>query len=132
MLKDEEIYNIFDTAAILNRPASVAVDSRGGTASVAHWINAYFRLKDDNIIDKSDPLVQAVRRQVDELYAEGRNTVMGDEELEVMVRRADVARYERLLFHAKAAFDGAFILRKQKSPVSNASQGILMSAEGGT
>ena len=40
-----------------------------------------------------------VRRQVDQLYAEGRNTVMGDEELEVMVRRSDVDRYEHLLFH---------------------------------
>ena len=27
LLKDEEIYNIFDTAAILNRPATVAVDA---------------------------------------------------------------------------------------------------------
>ena len=99
MLKDEEIYNIFDTAKILNRPASVAVDSRGGTASVAHWINTYFRLTGDNVIDKSDPLVLEVRAKVDELYAEGRNTVMGDEELEVMVRRADKQRYEHLLFH---------------------------------
>lgn len=99
MLKDEEIYNIFDTAKILNRPASVAVDSRGGTASVAHWINTYFRLTGDNVIDKSDPLVLEVRAKVDELYAEGRNTVMGDEELEVMVRRADKHRYEQLLFH---------------------------------
>ena len=101
MLKDEEIYNIFDTAAILNRPASVAVDSRGGTASVAHWINSYFRLTGDNIIDKTDPLVLEVRKKVDEQYAQGRNTVMGDEELEVMVRRAGVDRYERLLFHRK-------------------------------
>ena len=36
---------------------------------------------------------------VDELYAQGRNTVMGDEELEIMVRSVDVNRYERLLFH---------------------------------
>ena len=40
-----------------------------------------------------------VRQAVNELYAEGRNTVMGDEELEVMVRRADKQRYEHLLFH---------------------------------
>ena len=48
---------------------------------------------------KQDPLVAAVKEQVDALYAEGRNTVMGDEELEVMVRDADQERYERLLFH---------------------------------
>ena len=99
MLKDEEIYNIFDTTAILNRPASVAGDSRGGAASIAHWINSYFRLRDPHTIDKSDPLVTEMRAQVDRLYAEGRNTVMGDEELEIMLRRCDTERYEHLLFH---------------------------------
>ena len=99
MLKDEEIYNIFDTAAILNRPASVAVDSHSGLAGIAHWLNSYFRLKGENAVGKQDPLVLAVKEQVDALYAEGRNTVMGDEELEVMVRDADQERFERLLFH---------------------------------
>ena len=52
----------------------------------------------------SDDVLQAVvdgfgGEYVDALYAEGRNTVMGDEELEVMVRRANVDRYEHLLFH---------------------------------
>ena len=99
MLKDEEIYNIFDTATILNRPASVAVDSHSGLAGIAHWLNSYFRLKGENAVGQQDPLVAAVKEQVDALYAEGRNTVMGDEELEVMVRDADQERYERLLFH---------------------------------
>ena len=99
MLKDEEIYNIFDTAAILNRPASVAVDSHSGLAGIAHWINSYFRLKGDQAIDKQDPLVLAVKAQVDALYAQGRTTVMGDQELEITVRNSDVNRYERLLFH---------------------------------
>ena len=99
MLKDEEFYNIFDTAALLNRPATVAVDSHSGLAGVAHWINSYFRLKGDNMVAKDDPLVVSIRAQVDALYAQGRNTVMGDEELEVMVRNNDVDRYEHLLFH---------------------------------
>ena len=99
MLKDEEIYNIFDTAKLLSRPAAVAVDSHSGAAGVAHWINGYFRLTGDNTIGKTDPLVVAVKEQVDALYAAGRNTVMGDEELEIMVRNSDVNRYERLLFH---------------------------------
>ncbi len=98
MLKDEEIYNIFDTAKILNRPALVAVDSHSGLAGVAHWINSYFRLKGDNVIAKNDPLVVAVKAEVDALYEAGRNTVMGDEELEILVRNCDVERYERLTF----------------------------------
>ena len=99
LLKDEEIYNIFDTAAILNRPATVAVDAHSGLAGIAHWINSFFRLKGKHQVDKQDSLVLAVKDMVDALYASGRNTVMGDEELEIMVRDADPERYERLLFH---------------------------------
>ena len=50
-------------------------------------------------MDKQDALVVAVKEMVDDLYESGRNTVMGDEELEIMVRDADPERYERLLFH---------------------------------
>ncbi len=99
MLKDEEIYNIFDTSTLLNRPASVAVDSHSGLAGVAHWMNSYFRLKGDNAVDKQDPLVVAVKEQVDALYASGRNTAMGDLELDIIVHNCDHERYERLLFH---------------------------------
>ena len=99
LLKDEEIYNIFNTSTILNRPATVAVDSHSGLAGVAHWMNSYFRLEGDQMVDKQDPLVVSVKEKVDELYAQGRNTVMGDQELEIMVRDSDVDRYERLLFH---------------------------------
>lgn len=99
LLKDEEIYNIFDTSAILNRPALVAVDSHSGLAGVAHWINSYFRLTAGHMLDKQDPMVVAIKGKIDALYAEGRNTVMGDEELEIMVRDTDQDRYERLLFH---------------------------------
>ena len=99
LLKDEEIYNIFDTSTILNRPALVAVDSHSGLAGVAHWMNSYFRLQGEHMIDKQDPLVIAVKDAIDKLYAAGRNTVMGDEELEIIVRDCDVNRYERLLFH---------------------------------
>jgi len=99
LLKDEEIYNIFNTSTILNRPATVAVDSHSGLAGVAHWMNSYFRLQGDQMVDKQDPLVVSVKEKVDELYAHGRNTVMGDQELEIMVRDSDHDRYERLLFH---------------------------------
>ena len=99
MLKDEEIYNIFDTTRLLNRPASVAVDSHSGLAGIAHWMNSYFRLMGDHTVDKQDKTVMAVKVKVDALYAEGRNTVMGDEELEIMVRESDPDRYERLLSH---------------------------------
>lgn len=99
LLKDEEIYNIFDTAKLLNRPALVAVDATSGLAGVAHWLNGYFRLSGDQVVLKTDPIVAYVREKVDELYAQGRNTVMGDQELEILVRDADRKRYMQLLAH---------------------------------
>lgn len=99
MLKNEEIYNIFNTLRLLNRPASVAVDSHSGLAGIAHWLNAYFRLTGDNAIGKADALVSDIKAAVDALYLEGRNTVMGDQELEIITRNCDTLRYERLLFH---------------------------------
>lgn len=52
LLKNEEIYNIFDTAKLLGRPASVAVDSHSGLAGIAHWLNGFFRLDGENTVDK--------------------------------------------------------------------------------
>ena len=65
---------------------------------MAHWVNSYFRLQGDQMIGKQDPLVLEMKQRIDDLYAAGRNTVMGDEELEIMVRDCDTDRYERLLF----------------------------------
>lgn len=98
MLKDEEIYNIFDTTTILNRPASVAIDSHSGLAGITHWINHHFKLKGGQCIEKTDPLITCIHDEIQAQYALGRNTVMGIEELEILVRRCDLERYERLLF----------------------------------
>lgn len=101
LLKDEEIYNIFDTTAILNRPATVAVDSHSGLAGIAHWMNGYFHLKDADAVDKRHPVVVSVKEKVDAEYAAGRNTVMGDEELEQMVYAADPDFFEKLMVHKR-------------------------------
>lgn len=81
LLKNEEIYNIFDTEKFLNRPALVAVSNTSGLAGIAHWINTYFKLKGADIVDKNDSLVVKVKEWVDEEYNSGRVTVITDEEL---------------------------------------------------
>lgn len=96
LLKDQEIYNIFDTEKILGRPAAVAVDSHSGLAGIAFWMNGYFRLTGDDAIDKKASLVAKIKEEVDRQYADGRNTAMGDQELEEMLRRIDFGEYERL------------------------------------
>ena len=96
MLKDEEIYNVFDTTKILNRPPLVAVDSFSGVAGIAHWIKGYYGLSDEQAIDKHDPIVQEMKRRVDALYAQGRNTVMTTGELREMLAEVAPQLYEKL------------------------------------
>jgi len=81
LLKNEEIYNIFDTDKFLNRPVLVSVSNTSGLAGIAHWINTYFRLNNENKVDKNDPLIHEIKMCVDKEYDEGRVTVMTNEEL---------------------------------------------------
>lgn len=81
LLKNEEIYNIFDTEKFLNRPVLCAVSNTSGLAGIAHWINTYYRLREDRQVDKTSELVKNVKIWVDEQYAEGRVTVLTDDEL---------------------------------------------------
>ncbi|MBQ6676842.1 MAG: 2-isopropylmalate synthase [Clostridia bacterium] len=96
MLKDEEIYNIFNTGKILNRPPLVAVGQSSGAAGIAHWLNGYFSLSGEDAVDKRSPLVAKIKEAVDAEYADGRTTVMGDDELDNILRAVDFDEYERL------------------------------------
>ena len=48
LLKNEEIYNIFDTEKFLNRPVLCAVSNTSGLAGIAHWLNSYYGLKGED------------------------------------------------------------------------------------
>jgi isopropylmalate/homocitrate/citramalate synthase len=89
LMKDAEIYNIFDTEKILNKSAAVAISNTSGTAGVAYWINNYFGLKGDKILTKSSKLVINVKEAVDREYSGGRTTLMGDDELLSIIRNID-------------------------------------------
>ncbi|MBO5744828.1 MAG: 2-isopropylmalate synthase, partial [Clostridia bacterium] len=82
LLKDEEIYNIFNTKKILNRPASVMINKTSGLAGIAYWANMHFGLSGDKTIDKRDPVIVAIKAWVDEQYENGRQTSISDMELE--------------------------------------------------
>lgn len=95
LLKDEEIYNIFDTKKLLNRPASVMISKTSGLAGIAYWINQNYDLAGDNLIDKRDPLVAAVKQWVDEEYEGGRTTSLSTEELELKIEQLSNGKYKR-------------------------------------
>jgi isopropylmalate/homocitrate/citramalate synthase len=85
ILKNEEIYNIFNTGKILNRPLTVAINDKSGTAGIAQWINSYFALTEDERLDKRHPGVAKLNKWVKDEYGQGRITDISSEE---MVKRA--------------------------------------------
>lgn len=87
MMKDEEIYNIFNTEKLLSRPAAVAVSATSGLAGIACWLNRFYHLRGDDKVGKNAPLVAALKAWVDAQYAAGRTTSISDEELDRETRR---------------------------------------------
>lgn len=88
VLKNEEIYNIFDTRRLLGRPIGVAVTDKSGLAGVAWWVNHRLGLRDEHRLPKDHPLVQELYRWVQEQYAGGRTTAIDDEELLAVAQKA--------------------------------------------
>lgn len=86
LLKNEEIYNIFNTGKFLNRPPRVAISNTSGTAGIAHWINSYFHVPEEEQIDKKAAIVTNIKKWVDDQYEHGRVTVISDAELDKLVR----------------------------------------------
>ena len=96
LLKDEEIYNIFNTEKLLKRPATVAVGKTSGLAGIAYWINRNYHLSGDRQLTKHDPLVEALKEWVDQQYVDGRTTALGTEELETRIRELAGDRFPEL------------------------------------
>ncbi len=80
LLKDEEIYNIFDTTKILKSAPSVSITSTSGLAGIAMWLTKYLGQKEP--VAKTDERVVKLKEWVDAQYAKGRVTTIGKAELE--------------------------------------------------
>ncbi len=81
MMKNEEIYNIFDTSKILNRPMGVIVTDKTGIAGIAHWVNNHLNQKADMKIDKRHPGLAKIYKWVMDQYNQGRTTSISHNEL---------------------------------------------------
>ena len=96
LLKDEEIYNIFDTKKILGRAASVLISKTSGLAGIAYWINENYRLTASEAVDKRDPVVIALKEWIDKEYEGGRQTSLSVSELEEKIEALSGGRFSRL------------------------------------
>jgi len=87
LLKNEEIYNAFDTARILKRPITITITDKSGKAGIVHWINARLSLEGDKQVDKGHPGVSKIHKRIMEWYEAGRCTSISNEEMESLARK---------------------------------------------
>ena len=86
LMKDEEIYNIFNTRKILGRAPGVAISNTSGLAGIAYWINDHYGLTGSDMVDKDSEIVVKLKEWVDEMYSGGRTTCLSNRELEDKIK----------------------------------------------
>jgi len=84
LLKDEEIYNCFDTKRLLNRPVNVAITDKAGLAGIKHWIEARYRVE----VPKHDPRIAKIKEKIDVEYEADRASAISDDEMFEWMREA--------------------------------------------
>jgi hypothetical protein len=90
ILKNQEIYNIFDTELLLDRPLKVQITDKSGVAGIASWLN-------ENIpeigqgqaeaVNKRQSGVRHIYRWIMDQYTAGRTTSISSEEMIALARR---------------------------------------------
>ena len=96
LMKDEEIYNIFNTGKILNKKPSVLIGKSSGLAGIAYWINNNYNLPEDELLDKHDPLVTALKEWIDNEYEGGRVATLSVSELEEQIEKLSNGKFQRM------------------------------------
>ncbi|MBL8026715.1 MAG: histone-lysine N-methyltransferase, partial [Fibrobacteres bacterium] len=90
LLKNQEIYNIFDTDKLLKRPVKVMVTDKSGVAGIAEWINEYAReqmIEREEPISKRHPGVKRIYEWVMDQYEQGRTSSISSEEMLAQAKR---------------------------------------------
>ena len=93
LMKDQEIYTIFDTKKLLGIEPAVQIGKASGLAGIAYWINMNYGLKEEEKLDKRDPLVVALKGWIDLEYEGGRQTVLSNKELETKIAELAPGRF---------------------------------------
>ncbi len=78
LLKNEEIYNIFDTRKLLKRLPRVAITDKSGVAGVKHWIEQRYAVES---LKKSDQRLTSIYELIRAEYEQDRTTSISDEEM---------------------------------------------------
>jgi len=92
LMKNEEIYNPFDTNKILNRPVRIGLTDKSGVAGIVAWINYRYELSEE--VAKGDPRIARIYDWIRAEYEGGRVPAISDEEMDARVHETfgDVPR----------------------------------------
>lgn len=77
LLKNEEIYNCFDTDKLLKRPVGIAITDKTGAAGIKHFIEDRYEIE----IAKHDPRVIELKDRIDSEYEAERVSAISDTEM---------------------------------------------------
>jgi len=84
LLKNEEIYNCFDTAKLLNRKVGVAITDKTGAAGIKHYIEDRYKIE----IPKHDPRIVMIKDRIDAEYAAERVSAISNAEMIRWIKEA--------------------------------------------
>ncbi len=101
IIKNEEIYNSFDSKKVLNKPIQIIITDKSGTTGVAYWINTHFGLTGEKQIDKKHPGVVKIYKKILEEYEKGRITSISNEEMLALTRKYLPELFESELDHLR-------------------------------
>ncbi|MBN1115493.1 MAG: histone-lysine N-methyltransferase [Oligoflexia bacterium] len=88
IIKNKEIYSVFNTEKLLNRTLDVSIADKTGVASIAHWINTHL-LKSRKMVDsinKRHPGIKRINDWIEKQYLDGRTTIISNEEMTEQVK----------------------------------------------
>lgn len=87
VIKNEEIYNIMDTAKILKKPMGIAITDKSGLAGIAMWVDLELGLEENKKIDKHHPGIAKMDQWVKAQYVQKRTTAISPDEILVQAKK---------------------------------------------
>ena len=78
---------------MLNRPSAVQISKTSGLAGIAYWMNQNYALTGDDVVGKRDEIVIRMKDWVDQMYEDGRQTVLTNTDLESQIELLAPGKY---------------------------------------
>ena len=86
-IKNEMIYNIFDTRKLLNRPMGIGITDKSGIAGIVYWVNNFFGLKGKDALDKQSAGALKINEWIAAEYKNNRITSISDQEMVELTKK---------------------------------------------